>query len=263
MSAFESNVVTRQVRDARELQQALELVHENYVRCGYMEPAASGLRIHKHYALPSTRTFVATLRDQVISTVSLFFDSKLKLPLDDLYGDKLDPFRKAGLRIVEVGMLADRREALTRGLDMVLRLMKHAFWEAASQGAQEMVIVVNPRHAAFYSRLLCFETLGDERSYQSVGGAPAVLLRLNLERVSIARVDNPRIRRTFFTPFGPFEDTRAGYSMQAADLVDFFVDKSDVFSSLTDDQRALVEAHYPGLDIASLLERPQHRRRSA
>ncbi len=44
----------------------------------------------------------------------------------------------------------------------------------------ETFIEINPRHAAFYKRMLGFEQIGEERVCKRVD-APAVLLRLDLE----------------------------------------------------------------------------------
>ena len=48
------------------------------------------------------------------------------------------------------------------------------------KGYDDFVIEVNPRHVAYYRRLLGFEVAGSERPCPRVQGAPAVLLRLDL-----------------------------------------------------------------------------------
>jgi hypothetical protein len=50
------------------------------------------------------------------------------------------------------------------------------------QGHTDVVIEVNPRHVAFYKRMLGFKEFGPERLCSRVN-APAVLLRLELEYV--------------------------------------------------------------------------------
>ncbi len=68
---------TRQVRTREELLAAMALVHDQYVRCGYMPPHPSGFRAVVHNALPSTASYVALAGDELIATVSLFLDSQL------------------------------------------------------------------------------------------------------------------------------------------------------------------------------------------
>src|SRR6185503_13907745 len=48
-------------------------------------------------------------------------------------------------------------------------------------GATDVVIEVNPRHVAYYQKLLLFEVCGPEKPCPRVNGAPAVLLRLDLD----------------------------------------------------------------------------------
>ena len=45
----------------------------------------------------------------------------------------------------------------------------------------DICIIVNPKHAKFYRRILFFEDLGVEKNYPRVE-APAIALRLNIDR---------------------------------------------------------------------------------
>ena len=47
--------------------------------------------------------------------------------------------------------------------------------------ATDFIITVNPRHMAYYERILLFRRVGRQRCYGKVGGAPAVLMNLDLE----------------------------------------------------------------------------------
>ena len=93
-----------------------------------MQPDPAGIRLSIHYALPTTRTFVAVLGSDVIATISLFCDSPLGLPMDDLYEQELRALRRQGRCIGEVGMLADRRRSLSRSVPVFLALMKRVYW---------------------------------------------------------------------------------------------------------------------------------------
>jgi hypothetical protein len=55
-------------------------------------------------------------------------------------------------------------------------------------GVTDAFIEVNPRHATYYKRLYGFETAGSPRTCPRVN-APAVLLRLRLERIHQAAHD--------------------------------------------------------------------------
>jgi len=244
------DLVTRQVRSRVELEAALRLVHDNYVERGYMQPHPSGIRIGIHYALPSTRTYVAVLQDQVIATLSLFVDSPLGLPLDALYADITGGLRVAGRGLGEVGMLADRRRALSRGVDVLLHLMKHVFWDARNDRLDDLLITVNPRHVKFYERLLCFQQLGPVREYRAVRNAAAVLLRIEISKVQPADAPSDEIREIFFSPL---EDNGPRYQMRREDLAYFFVEKTDLFRRLAEAQARAIEEQFPALRLADLL----------
>ena len=251
-TTLDDTLFARQVSSLHELVQALRLVHDNYVRCGYMAPEPSGMRVGPRYALPSTRAYVAAQRNRVVATMTLFADSPLGLPLDDLYPDVSGELRAADRTIMEVGMLADRRRELTRGIDLLMGMMKLVFHDCRAVQADDLLITVNPRHAKFYSRLLYFEQLGEQRCYASVGGAPAVLLRLPVSEIAPKDVPNRRIREFFFSPVEE-EAVPDRYVVCREDLEELFVRHSDVLLNLTPAQAEAIEACYPGLVIADLL----------
>ncbi len=249
-----TSCVVRPAASRYEQERALELVHENYVRLGYMKPHQSGMRINVHYALPMTRTFVAVVDHEVAATLSVFVDSAFGLPLDDIYEDRIATLRGQRRRVAEVGMLSDVGAGHV-GMDGLMDLMLHAFWEAVEAGADDIVVAVNPRHRAFYRRLMCFEPFGDRRSYLSVGGAPAVLLRLDLRRFRPGHVTSRRVRVAFDSTLRQRLDNSAWlWRMNDDDLHYFFVERSEVFKSLDPTQRRIIENHFPGLDISRLID---------
>ena len=76
-----------------ELLQAYQLVYRNYLRAEYIDPHPSEMRYSAYNALPSTATFVAKLRNSVVTTASIVFDSPLGLPMDAIYHDELEELR--------------------------------------------------------------------------------------------------------------------------------------------------------------------------
>jgi len=263
----EDRLVLRQVRCRDELEGALRLVHDNYVRCGYTAPQPGGLRVGVHYALPTTQCFVAVVRGEVFATASLFADGPLGLPADELYPDKLAELRLAGRKIGEVGMLADRRREQSRSFPTLLRMMKRIFWTVLDAGLDDLVITVNPKHAEFYKQMLCFEDFGPLRSYASVGNAPALLLRVNLTSLDPDNARDAGIRRLFLTPLAAEERTPQEYLMPDEDVRYFLAEKSDLLRRLRPDQREALQQQRPDLDLDALAgprkTRPRGRRAPA
>jgi hypothetical protein len=179
------------------LDAAFRLTHDQYVRCGYMQPHPSGRRLSLHHALPSTRVFVARAEEAVLGTLSIIEDSPLGLPMDEIYSAELGGLRAQGRRIAEVSALV--MDPATRHWDpaRLMRLVRLALLYAAVGAAlDDVCIAVNPRHVSFYRRVLHFVTLGDLKTYEKVNGAPAVALRLDLHgaRAALHAVHSGRLQ---------------------------------------------------------------------
>ena len=156
------------------------LVHEEYVARGYAKPQTPPLRYTLHDALPDTGTFLVERAGAAVGTISVFPDSPLGLPADEIYRAEIDTLRDAGRIPAEIGRLtiasahAQDRQALMKMIEIPCLYARHCL------NATDVAITVNPAHERFYGRMMRFETLGATRAFGSVCGAPAVLMRMNL-----------------------------------------------------------------------------------
>ncbi|MCK6471983.1 MAG: long-chain N-acyl amino acid synthase [Planctomycetes bacterium] len=165
-------------RTTRE--RAYELAHRVYLARGYA--AEDGRMIVAPYDADSkTLTLLAEDdRGEAAGTVTLVFDGPRGLPCDELFPNELAELRREGRRLVEVTRLAiDKAHANNK------RLLVHLFnfisvYARRIERGTDFIIEVNPRHVAFYRRLMLFKTQGAERPCPRVNGAPAVLLKLDL-----------------------------------------------------------------------------------
>ena len=244
-----NEAVCRQVRNREEVEQAFELVHDNYVASGYMSPQPSGLRLSVHNAMPTTRTFVSLLQEEIVATVTLFCDSSLGLPLDSLYSREIGALREEGRYLSEVGMLADRRWQLSQSVSLLMEMMKCMFWAAKEGGLSDLLITVNPKHKKFYKRFLCFEEYGGEKRYGAVRGAPAVLLRLDLLKLTAERVPRETVRKLFFGDPPQGADLQRGYRMCPEDIDYFFLERTDVLRFASSETVRAIESQYAGLGL--------------
>ncbi len=157
------------------------LAYRVYRRKEYAPLDTSGLWYGLHDVLPETTTFLAEREGRAVAALTVVFDSPLGLPAEDLYRREMDRLRAAGRRPCELVSLVSAVPVLRRGAEVTRHLFKLAYLTARRlEAADDFVITVNPRHVRFYERVLLFERLGGERDYGKVGGAPAVLLRLDL-----------------------------------------------------------------------------------
>lgn len=129
---------------------------------------------------PSRITIAAHDGDGIVGTVTVGLDSKDGLFIDGLYAEEANQLRAQGRRIAEFTKLAVDNNAHSKPL---LAALFHIAYICARRihDCTDLLIEVNPRHVAFYRRMLGFEPFGELRGDPRVG-APALLLRMCLER---------------------------------------------------------------------------------
>lgn len=154
-------------------------------------------------------TFYAETDGELVGTMSLCLDLHGRLPADENFGDSLAPLRRAGRRLCEPSRLA-----IDKGMSQrVFAALIHISYLYAHklQGYSDYVIEVNPRHVAFYQRMLGFVDFGGERACSRVG-APAVLLRLPLDVMGArirewgGRFEERGNERSFYPYFFPLRE---------------------------------------------------------
>ena len=126
--------------------------------------------------------------DTTIATISVGFDSPVKLLADDLYGPEIDALRAQGRRICEFTKLAvDNAVSSKRILGGVFHIA--CIYSYRIQDFSDLIIEINPRHVKFYERMLGFVHAGPQRLNARVN-APAVLMRLEFAylRGEVARL---------------------------------------------------------------------------
>ena len=167
-----------------ELEQAFRLVAHCYCEKGYISETDPKLRVKVQHALPETAIFIGTLGNRVVATSSVFPDTAIGLPADDIFQAELDQLRSQGRRITELGALASNLASETNPLQIplhVLQVIRLAYLYGQDYlKADDLIITVNPKHQIFYQKALLFEVISDIKSYPAVNHAPAIAMRQNL-----------------------------------------------------------------------------------
>jgi len=129
---------------------------------------------------PSRITVAAHDHAGTAGTVTVGLDSSSEpMFVEGLYADEATALRCEGRRLAEFTKLAIDDNVHSKPL--LAALFHIAFIYARRiHRCTDLLIEVNPRHEAFYRRMLGFEPLGAMRGDPRVG-APALLLRLCLE----------------------------------------------------------------------------------
>lgn len=143
---------------------------------------------------PNRITLLAFGENKIVGTLTLGLDSPVGLLVDELYKPEVDSLRAQGRRVCEIIKLALDEGLSSKPVLAALFHISFIYGHNIHQGT-DFVIEVNPRHVAFYRRMLGFELFGSERMCGRVN-APAVLLRLDLSyaRLQIERLGGLRQR---------------------------------------------------------------------
>ncbi len=170
----------RVAADRSDRERVYRFAHEIYSGVALAE-GDNGMVLSPHDAGPETFTLLAEDMDgRIQGTVSLVFDSERGLPCDEIYWLETGRLRGENRRMAEVTRLALRKDgAVTR--DVLIRLFNLIYIYARRvRRYTDFVIEVHPRHLKYYERTLGFEAIGGLQKCVRVGGAPAVLGRLDL-----------------------------------------------------------------------------------
>jgi hypothetical protein len=180
-SSLGAQITMSIARSHSDLEDAFGLVYRSYVRAGLDSPNPTGLRLTKFHFLPTTDVILARNAGVPIATASLFVDGDLGLPAESMYGAEIQQLKDRGMRLAEVGSLADRRESPARFIQM-FRVLSTLISQAAQQrGCNGLIAATHPRHARFYIKQIGFEPFGEIRACPYAQGNPAVAMVLDFE----------------------------------------------------------------------------------
>lgn len=177
-----SALVLKVAESEEEIESAFRLLHDAYVRAGFMKPDRSGLRVTVYNALPTTTTLIACYAGKVVGTVSLIRESLFGFPMQEAFN--IDAIRAKGGGVAEVSGLAVHDGVQARA-DLVLFPLFKFVYEYASTyvDLRHLVIAAHPDHMDFFQSSLQFRRLKQARvdHYGFVDGAPAVGGHLDLK----------------------------------------------------------------------------------
>lgn len=163
------------IRTAKDEYQdcASRLVARCYADRGYIN---NQLSVHTDDAMTVCSAFQG---ERTVGTIAVRFESNRGFNADLVFGRELAELRSGGLRLCEFTRLAVDHDA--RDNKPVLARLFHLAYLHAHRlaGCELLVIEVNPRHVAFYRRMLGFQVRSEARLNPRVN-AEAVLMTLDL-----------------------------------------------------------------------------------
>ena len=139
-------------------------------------PATARRRRRTRAPAPRLRSLVN--REATLGTLTLRLDGPHGLRAEGAHGDVVQGVRVAGKRVCELTRLAVADGATSRAVLAALFNLAYAAADTL-HGVTDVFIEVNPRHVAFYSRILGFVAVTGETFCERVR-APSVLLHVEM-----------------------------------------------------------------------------------
>lgn len=182
--SIESSKLTIKRAESREdLQKVFKLRYEVYLEKGYAFNRANQMEVTNYDASQDALILmVENEKNEIVGSLSLYYDKVNFLPADSIFKDELTAIRKEGVRIVEVSQFVVRQD-YQHQKDILLSLINTIYIHAFRiMKVDEFIIEVNPRHVDYYRKLLGFIPFGIVKECPRVNNAPAVLLRCTSEK---------------------------------------------------------------------------------
>jgi hypothetical protein len=164
-------------RSSEQRAAAADLVRRRYAWRGY--------DLQDSYAQPSRKrsaqqiTFLAKSGRTAVGTLTLGLDGPAGLLAEAAYGEVIREYRAEGHRVCELTRLALAESIDSKTVLAALFCLAHAVGRTLND-VTHVFIEVNPRHVAFYSRILGFVVAAGEKFCERVR-ARSVLLELEIE----------------------------------------------------------------------------------
>lgn len=177
-------ILLKEAGGLSELRAAFSLVHDLYVKSGYMDPHPSGMRYAAAQLTPYSRTTVIKRNFDVVGTGSVVMDDFGCLPSEQGFGHLFDSLRKKGRRIAEGTLLGCIPVPELPAGKLSLEVIRLGFGFCAAEGVDDFCVVVNPKHLKFWHKDLGFEIVGEQQSCSHVKGAPGHLVRYPIRELN-------------------------------------------------------------------------------
>lgn len=130
---------------------------------------------------PNRITLLAHLRDEVVGSLNIGYDSEAGLCADERYKDSLDALRREGRVLGEITKLAIDEN---RGNKQVLAgMINIAYLYGQIHGVTDALIEVTPRHRPFYERMLDFRQIAGEQYYEA-SKTNVVLMHIEMTHIT-------------------------------------------------------------------------------
>lgn len=164
-----------------EREAAFKLGYEIYLEKGYIKENANKWLVNDYDANKDTTILIVKDRlNNVVGSVTLVFKNEDSIPAEKIYREEINSLSSSGKKIVELSRLVISPD-YRNSKEIILLLFNYlSIYAFHNKNYSYLTIQVNPRHKAYYEKLLNFKEIGGEKMCPRVQNAPAVLMLLNL-----------------------------------------------------------------------------------
>ncbi len=240
-----------------EIKEAFRLLYDTYLSSGLQKPDPSLMKISFHNLLPISFLITVKKNGKVCGMLSVIQESDDRLPINELFNNEIGRIRKKDSLICELsGLAVDTSLMSGESRTVLLSLFRKAFILGHDLlGCTDFCMMVNPRHCDYYQKEFNYEKIGQIRHYDKVNGAPAVPMRLNLEKgAELFKKSNPRLYKHFFVEDHQMIKERSYHELyRQRNLYDIkyirslVESKKDLLTNLTEEERVILCRYYPEL----------------
>lgn len=184
---------------------AQSIIRQVYTREGYTSTDDRSSGLAPYIAANTTTTFLASVNENPVGTVSLVKDSEANLPMDTIFHEELIALRNQYQLLAEVCQFAICRPPQDAGNKKIDRqitfgLLSRVLQRATNESVDCICFTINPKHKPLYESLGAVQ-VGVEKAYPFVNNAPAIALYLDVIQVQNNKEQLPSfLREILFNP---------------------------------------------------------------
>jgi hypothetical protein len=164
-----------------EREAAFKLGYQIYLEKGYVKENVNQWLVNDYDVNQDTTILIVKDKANiVVGSVTLVFKNDDPIPAEKIYQEEINTLTSSGKKIAELSRLVISPD-YRNSKEIILLLFNYlSIFAYYIKKYDCLTIQVNPRHKAYYEKLLNFKEIGGEKICPRVQNAPAVLMLLHL-----------------------------------------------------------------------------------
>lgn len=196
--------------------------YQIYRNKGFIGENSQELLVRNYDANPNTLILIVQDKNKnVIGSATLVFDGYSALPAEKIYSEELKILRGQNEKIAEISRLVIEPN-YRNSKEILVMLFNYLYiYSYYVKNYTCLAIEVNPRHSAYYEKLLHFRKIGTLKECPAVKNAPAILMYAKLKfgqeevlRISQTKNDDSKTRSLLSEFINPKQENLVAYYLE-------------------------------------------------